>query len=97
MKRDLSKPLAPTWPKEAKGKSLSKTKTANIKPNPTGEQRAAVNKANKKFNNLDSHLDEKLQRKKEKAARGFAAATVISSVALMGKAIKNKIDSSRGY
>ena len=85
MKRDLSKPLAATWPKEVKGKSLSKTKTAKIKPNPTGEQIASVNKANKKFNNPD----ERLQRKKEKSARKVAAAAVISGVALIGKAIRD--------
>ena len=90
MKRDLGKPLASTYGDEPKGKSLSKTKVNTPKSMPTGEQRAAVNKANDKNNKRLNNSEENNLRKKDKFARGLAVGLVGSAAALMAKAIKDK-------
>ena len=74
------------------GKTLSKTKVTAPKPMPTGEQRAAVSKANDKNKKLLNNSEEKRLKKQDNFSKGLAVGLVGSAVALMAKAIKEKND-----
>ena len=71
------------------GKSLSKTKVAAPKAKPTGEQRAAVTKAAEKSNKRMNNSNEKMFKKKQNIAKGFATSVAAASIIALDRAIKN--------
>jgi hypothetical protein len=87
--RDIPLPSSDGLFPNVKGRALSKTKVAAPKAKPTGEQRAAVTKAAEKSNKIMSNSDEKMFKKKQNLARGFATSVAAASIIALDRAIKN--------
>lgn len=90
MKRDLSKPLAPTYGDEPKGKKISKAKFESPSGRVKGEQRLAVSKSAEKNNLRPRQESERQQIKNEKRARVVAAGVIGASLVKLGKVMHER-------